>query len=730
MAQTLPDPNLIYCPPLQTYSIDKDNAEALSAGIVTFYSDVNRTTLKAIYQVTESTPGNYEYIQLNNPVTLTSIGTFADDSGNDINIFLYPYLGAPTDSIRGEDELYFIRVQSSGGVSEYTRSAYPPNVQASGTSGTTYGETSNQITNQQFTQVLGQSPIVYTVSGTDTVTLVAPGWYVKTSGSGTVTINQVTVPGSTESFDTNPPYALQISSASLTAISLYQRLESSPLLLSNHYIYGSVLVAATNGGGAQTITLQYEPSAGSDVVIATTVTTTDEVFTQISGTVLASQDNTEVPPSGHIDFVIGLQPSITFQITSALLVGVASAGATIVYPEQSTQLQTSELYWYDKPNLEYKAIPSYLVGWDFPLNPAQPFGDSGSLGATGANKSGYAWDQTILFQTVDNSLSFSRSAGQGGFVVTPSADTSFAMVQYLPSNIARELLSQNLSAQLQAFVSSGTLAGTVSMYWTTDATLPDLNAGTDNSLVSSITAGVPAVANGNWTKVPFIGDGNASFELTTTQSSYSFEGFGPTGGSTTATFFAIVIAFDTLTSAVPMTMNYCSLVGGKIATRPAAKTPDQTLRECQYYFESSYDVGVAPGTAVGVVSSPTYYAVASPITSGGAVVMTCYSAAFTLEFSVNKRTVTPLIAIFNSDTGALGGAHVILWSNGAVVAQTDVTFASFWTQDRLSGKSARYQPKTVAPPPTPLLSFTATAVGPTSVVVINYYIDARLGVIN
>jgi len=59
--------------------------------------------------------------------------------------------------------------------------------------------------------------------------------------------------------------------------------------------------------------------------------------------------------------------------------------------------QIDHLFHYYKPLLAYKPIPSALIGWDFPTNPAQ-FGVTGSTGAIGANKSAYAWDQTILFQ--------------------------------------------------------------------------------------------------------------------------------------------------------------------------------------------------------------------------------------------------------------------------------------------------------------------------------------------
>jgi hypothetical protein len=64
--------------------------QPLAAGIVTMYEDDSRTTLKNWYYQTGS-PGNYSYVALPNPMTLSAAGTTQDANGNDQIPFFYPF---------------------------------------------------------------------------------------------------------------------------------------------------------------------------------------------------------------------------------------------------------------------------------------------------------------------------------------------------------------------------------------------------------------------------------------------------------------------------------------------------------------------------------------------------------------------------------------------------------------------------------------------------------------
>ena len=664
----LPDPNFIYCPPIQTYFVDKDDGAPLSAGVVTFYEDSNRSVKKAIYEQTENPLGTFFYTELNNPVILTSVGTFADNNGNDINVFLYPYLGSPGDTVRGNIDLYYVTVESSGGVLQETRAAWPPNVQIAGTSQiNSLPKTANELQNPQFVEVLFptnassglSAATVFNVSGATTYTLIAPGWFMLTGGTGTVTVSQVAIGSGTP---TNPPYALQIQSgAGVTSIKLVQRIYASPTLLSATIINGMVLAASLSGAGSSNVTVTYTPSNGVSTPIFTLPTTNDMSLSLLQASVTLSHTNADTAPAGYVDFVVTLVAGVEYQISSCQLTTVSAISSVVPFLELSTPLQKSGLFSYWQPLLDYKPLPSYLTAWDFPLNPAQ-FGATGGPYPT-TNGSIYCWDQTILFGNVDNVLTYSRNASTGGLkITTGSTTTPFAIVQYLSQAQAREILSQRTSAQIKAYVSTGAgpVQGNISLWWTT-AALP--NESTGFSLVSTVNAStaVPSVGGGSygtWTQVPNVfnqGSFNLAGTTPTTENTYSVSGFDctSTAAGATATGFAIVVSFSQITSAQAITIDYVSLVGGDIATRPAPQTSDEVLRECQYYYEQSYSDGSLVGTVTKV--NAQFFSLSCSNTQGGKNAYG-YQTPFSLIYNTKKRAV-PTIFLYSPGTGAVATIH-------------------------------------------------------------------------
>lgn len=134
------DPKYLIAPSLEEYFVDKDTGAPLAAGIVTFYSDINRNVLKNVYTLSGAPP-NYSYIQLPNPNTLTSVGTFTDGFGNNVLPYYYPY------DASGNVENYYITVVSAGNIQQFTREGFP-NVPGS-SSGTT-ANYQNLVPNGQF----------------------------------------------------------------------------------------------------------------------------------------------------------------------------------------------------------------------------------------------------------------------------------------------------------------------------------------------------------------------------------------------------------------------------------------------------------------------------------------------------------------------------------------------------------------------------------------------------
>ncbi len=168
------DPRFICTSDLELLLRDNASGLPLSGGIVTFYSDVNRTVLKPVYQLT-GTPGNYTYAPLNNPCVLSSAGTFQDALGNNIVPYYYPFTGTPAQNTNVQ-ELYYIVVQNSGFVPQFTRQGWPQSAGGGGSS-VTGAELINFIPNGQF------------LANNNAIAMLAPGTqpYVQYSlGSGNV----------------------------------------------------------------------------------------------------------------------------------------------------------------------------------------------------------------------------------------------------------------------------------------------------------------------------------------------------------------------------------------------------------------------------------------------------------------------------------------------------------------------------------------------------------------
>lgn len=134
---------LIAAPMLQDLLVDKTGIP-MASGTITCYQDNSRTTLKNWYYQS-GTPGNYTYITLPNPLTLSAAGTICDVNGVDTIPFFYPY--SELDS--SVKQPYYITIVNFAQTNQITRANFPFNPSGGG-SGTTVNTFTNLITNNSF----------------------------------------------------------------------------------------------------------------------------------------------------------------------------------------------------------------------------------------------------------------------------------------------------------------------------------------------------------------------------------------------------------------------------------------------------------------------------------------------------------------------------------------------------------------------------------------------------
>jgi len=450
-------------------------------------------------------------------------------------------------------------------------------------------------------------------------------------------------------------------------------------------------------------------------------------YVAYSGTVLFNGTvNPDDADDGYVDIILTLQGGAIVTVTNFQVLTVVDEDAAVDFQQQSVPQQENQLFYYYKPQLAYKPIKSYLTGWDFPLNPAQ-FGSTVAASAIGANKSQYVWDQTIVFQTADSGVSVLRDTGSGALKLTAVAATQLALVQYLDQTQARKLLNNPMSCNVSALASVATNA-CISLWYTTDATLPVAIAGTNNSLVLTLDAnGKPATFNGvSWLEVPRGKQGDAKFTIATSSTTnfndYPFNGWDMDGiaACNTATFFAIVVGTAAMTMSSSVTFNSISLVPGDIPTIPAPQTPDEVLRECQYYYESNYPVGTAAGGAniLGVMSVPqlTY-------ATGGNV--SFITSGFVTPYTLKR--VTPTVSYY-STAGTVDriSARVVTNTADSGYGELDGGTGGFWTY----GTNTKYNSMTITTDTHLSANPTQPGTYGTAFIAYNFVADSRLGVVN
>lgn len=589
---------------LEVYFVDKTTGGPLSGGFVYFFEDESRVTPKLVYEQTGAPP-NYTYVPLPNPITLSAVGTILDNSGNDVPIYYYPYDAA------GNLELYYIVVTDSAGLEQFVREGWPHSAIAN-PAGSGSANIANQLTNPQFVNVLfnPSNVLTITIAGAGTTNVnIAPGWTlnITTTGASTVTVQRTAITGVT-AYPFNPPYTLTITpGANITVLTLSQKLNNNPSIWSpqnagstNGYIGASLLLAPLSS-----VSVYYAPSVGAQQLILAANNTTG-LYSEFTGTVqLTPAANTDSSNTGFVNIVIQLSTTLVTTLSNLQIVGL-NANQTVLYDQTPVNRQYDYMFNYFNPLLQYKPIRSYLVGWDFPLNPTQALGPTLAASAAGANTSRYVWDQTIVFQTANSGPAISRGTN-GCLTITATNTTQFALVQYLEQSVARMILNDRNSVNLTAFTAHvGGLGGTVSLWYTTDGALPSCAA--NNSIVATLSAaGKPLTFNGTWVEVPRSNLGDATFTIgasptTTNFNNYGFNGWDLQGiaATNTATFFAIVVGFASLTAASSVNIDSISLVPGDIPTRPAPLTGNETSLLCKYYYNKTFLTGTVPATNVGL----------------------------------------------------------------------------------------------------------------------------------
>lgn len=589
----------------------------------------------------------------------------------------------------------------------------------------------NIIVNSQFADIYFESPLTYTqsISGTYTVQI-GPGWALVLTGTGTTILTQGTFAGDSNTSG-NPTYFLQINNSGWTAAALIQTFNNNGAIFAGGAIAVSFLAEATTT--SQAITVEYEPSgpANDQNIFSGTVTTGG--FNIYAGAIdLNDSLNTDTgkAASTTIAFNIAGTGVIAFtniQVTgqsTPLSAGFMSPSDIPLYQEQTYEEIVNNEFNVYKPELFYKPIPSYLIGWDFSLNPSQRgtvFGPN-----AGANSSFYCWDQTIYFQSTSSGIATSRDSS-GALSLSASVATQAAIIQYLPISQVNTLLEGPISVNLNGFLASGAGSGnvitTISL-WVTTGTLPSVIVSNESIVATLNASGYPATFNEGsepWIEIAPLNAQEATFTLNGGMN-YPFNGYwnnNPSLLPSGITYLAIVIGTATVSMSDSLIFQSVSLQSGNIATIPSPQSLDEVLRQCQFYYEQSYLPGVVPGTTT---NDGHQFNLQIGAANGGSNVA-AIAGAFALNFKTIKNII-PVLTFYSSATGASNQVDISIINGGAVISTGQTVFSAHWT---LAGAINLYNAVYIPTNATPLLNPSATPTFPEAYMLYQYVADSRLG---
>lgn len=610
--------------------LDKDTGQPLTAGKVYFEVFNQPGVPKPVWQVTYSS-GIYTYVELPNPMILSSIGTFEDALENPVIPYFFPF------DADGEIQYYRVRVLSSGDVEQFVRDPVPS--VPSGGSGSSAGAFQNELSNPQFSEVLFDTSTASYIYSFNTVVgqvvTIAPDWeiVVTAPAAGTVTVSQVKPTGSLN-IPTNPAALLTINSSGVTSLVLRQRLLGTPNIWGNGSVDGNGGIAATfvakvAGGTSATLLLRYSQSNGAivnETIVNATLPGSGEYDVYPGGITLLASTSTQTFPDAYVDIFFEIPVSREVTISSVMVTGTGPTAVTdLLYEQEPINRQIDHLFHYYKPQLEFKPIRSMLVGWDFPLNPAQARGTTVTMPTSASIPTAencYIWDQTIGNSLV-SSIAVVRNTVTGGFqATTASNDEAFYLIQYLSGAQAKKILGTPLSVNINAFRSQAGGVVTCKVYLYSAraaATFPTLP-----TMIGTVAAdGVFTLTAANWTLIPRGNLGQASAALPTVSTlDYSslntiddlgFSGWEMTTAAQLADTdkFAIVVTFSCPTTATVVTVNSISMVPGEIPTRPGPQTADEVRSDCWFYYNKSFRNDIVPAQGLALITGELSGAVSS-----------------------------------------------------------------------------------------------------------------------
>lgn len=720
---------------LEEYFVDKDSGLPLAGGTLTFYRDVSRSTPKVVYQLSGAPP-NYTYTAMPNPIVLSSVGTVQNAGGDNEVIYYFPY------DLSGNLDLYFVVCRDSNGTEQFSREAWPNITSADNPVVGNDFPFQNQISNAQFTQVFinENQPTIYSVSAaTKQVFSFAPNWDFVITGTGSVTVQRISIAGN-DHVATSPPYVLDVLiSGGITGCLLRQRFNVNSGLwasTANEPIFLSgTLIARNESAGTSGIQMFYAESTGGlpiAIVDAPFDNSGYQLLTGVTASAIPLSTNTDIEDNGYIDIYLSFLNSSHVRVSSLQVVPTLNeaGGNFLQYDLNSSNREQAFMGDYYIPRLNRRPAASLLTAWDFTVNPFQ-FASSGNIAAT----AGYICDQTIALRGASGNVAFSIDPVTDGLTLTTAGNNdAFYVMQYLSGDDAKRILGTPLSVNVFGYRKSVSNNVTMRVYLfraPSTSTIPTL----PTSIGTVATSGVFTVSAAGWTEIPRSGLDTAtailppisvSADINNSDNDMSFTGWSLTDSTQIGNTdkFAMVVAFAYVDTSTVITINSISLIQSNIPSRPAPESFDTVIRKCEYYYETSYDIGIFAGA----------------VSTNGAVIAPQRPAAVVINLQIFSRTAEivydtikriPVTPSFYSTDGTANNVLILFYSGASSSAafSANAAIAGNWTISNSGQTGCILLPVSRTTGITTIFGSTPLQSSAEAFAQFHFVADARLGIV-
>jgi hypothetical protein len=555
----------------------------------------------------------------------------------------------------------------------------------------------NQITNPQFADIYFTSPYTLTEASPGTYTIhVGPGWDLVLTGTGTTILTQGTNPGDSD-IQGNPAYFLTINNSGWTSAQLIQKFSNNGAIFSG----GAVAVAFTANATSspETVTVAYTPSMGAATNIFSGSIPVGSMMPYAGAINIPASTSTDVDGAAYVNIVFNLPGTGIVSLSNIQLTGqsLPLSGTFVqtdspIYQEETYERMVDHEFNVYKNSIILQPKDSVLVGWNFSQNPWQNFLTSGQTVTTNQ----YTADQTIVIQqryvasATGSNVSVAQGSAGNNFCYTVTAlaaHNQFAIVQYIDPFSIMPYWGLKMSALVKAFLNtthSSTVKIKMRLFFSVS-----LPASTSQHVpVDSWTEGGDPVFAGGTTGFAPIND--PAYTLGTSSMEFAFDGFQmPSNSAATQTLGVMVYTVGLMNqnaTADSIVFQDVSLVPNDFAIASNPKSFDETLRECQFYFETSYAPFVKPGTVAVTGYSFTQNLL---FVSGGSPAnqWNMFPTPFSLVFETKKRAVPSVFTAFSPSAGTSDRVDAAEFQGSATA--TNAAVAAFSTNFDISNLTVR-----------------------------------------